>query len=747
MNDRSSFIGRLSPRVESAGVYVFAALLSAIILVSVMGLRREAVRMPFFYQGDTMFYHLLVKGMIDHGWFLTNPSLAAPQTLDLRDVPGTDNNFYLVLLKMIAFVKPMYPQVLNAFFLLGFPMVALSALFVLRRFGVSRPVALFASLLYTFLPFHFTRGQHHLFLSAYYFVPLMIMVVLWICRGELQPGRWRDPKLPGSIAICLLAAASGYYFAFFFCFFLMFAGAVAALRQKWMKPLLIPSLLVALIFSGVVANMLPSVTRFTEEGSVHFVRRLAGEADVYGLRIAQLLLPVRWHRIEALSDIKVDYNMRPLINENDDSSLGLIGAIGFIGLLWWLLFRKPEMKSLDAEGSHGLLNHLSLLNGAALLLGTIGGFGSLIAFFGLPQVRAYNRISIFIAFFALMAVALWIDRWYERFRRQRVSQLAFIAALGVVLTLGILDQVSPRFLPDYRRAEDEYMSDEVFVKRIEASMRDGAMIFQLPIVSFPENPRVHKMNDYDLGRGYLHSRKLRWSYGTVKGREDDVWLRRIAGKPTEQMVETIAWAGFNGIYIDRFGYQDNDRARLEAELSNFLSVSPIVSPNDRQIFFDLTAYRQKLEEKFTAEERAAKREAALQPILAVWQEGFSDLEYDQDGRSWYWCAEEGTMRLINRGSQPREVKLEMIVAADNGGTVEMQSAFFSEQLKVDWKGQPFTRTFTLPPGEHEVNFSSDAQPILPLNDFRELVFRVINFEMVPVQAAVEEKKAQAAGAR
>ncbi|HKE05193.1 MAG TPA: hypothetical protein VKE91_14130, partial [Blastocatellia bacterium] len=581
-----------------------------------------------------------------------------------------------------------------------------------------------------------------------YFIPPVVMVALWICRGELftaserpdekpnekmgaKTGRlraiWRNPKFIFSLILCLLIGSVGYYYAFFSCFFLLGAGTLAALRGKDARALLAPAFLVALIFAVTVVNLLPSVTRFSDQGGVHFVRRMAGEADVYGLRIAQLILPVRWHRVEWLSEMKVDYNMRPFINENDDASLGVIGSLGFLGLLWWLFFRKPEVRRLSAEGVNGLYNHLSLLTGAALLLGTIGGFGSLVAFFGLPQIRAYNRLSIFIAFFALLAVALWLDGYsWWRLNSQR-RRMVFHSALGLILILAMLDQISPAFRPQHQRLTDEYMSDEVFVKKVESAMTPGAMIFQLPVMSFPENPKIHKMNDYDQARPYLHSRRLRWSYGSIKGRENDVWLRDVAAKPGQEMIEALAWAGFSGVYIDRFGYKDNG-AKIESELSNTLSASPIVSPNERQSFFDLTGYQLRLKEKYPREQWAAKREEALQPVIAVWQSGFSDLESGQ-GMTWRWCGANGVMKLINRTSRDQMVKLDMTLSADNTGVARMESRFFNEQMKIDWKGQPFTKTFTLPPGEHAINFSSDSRRVLPPNDFRELVFRVRNFRV------------------
>jgi phosphoglycerol transferase len=219
----------------------------------------------------------------------------------------------------------------------------------------------------------------------------------------------------------------------------------------------------------------------------------------------------------------------------------------------------------------------------------------------------------------------------------------------------------------------------------------------------------------------------------------------VAAKPAREMIETLAWAGFSGVYIDRFGYADGG-AKIESELSGALYTTPIISPNQRQAFFDLTAYQQKLKEQLPQEQWAAKREAALQPVIAVWQKGFSDMEFGQD-RSWRWCGAKGAMKLINRTSRDQQVKMDMILAAENGGTVRVESKFFNEKAKVDWKGQPFSKTFALPPGEHAIDFSCDARRALPPNDFRELVFSVVNFEVTLAQTSTEEKKSQAATGR
>ena len=54
-----------------------------------------------------------------------------------------------------------------------------------------------------------------------------------------------------------------------------------------------------------------------------------------------------------------------------------------------------------------------MLNATALLYGTVGGFGTIFALFVSPQLRSLNRISVFIAFLSLAAVAACLDRWWR----------------------------------------------------------------------------------------------------------------------------------------------------------------------------------------------------------------------------------------------------------------------------------------------------------------------------------------------
>jgi phosphoglycerol transferase len=158
--------------------------------------------------------------------------------------------------------------------------------------------------------------------------------------------------------------------------------------------------------------------------------------------------------------------------------------------------------------------------------------------------------------------------------------------VAAVLTIGLLDQTRRGSVPDYERVKTEYLSDRRFFTQVEDSLPEGAMVFQLPYVPFPENPTMHRMLDYDHFRGFLHSRSLRWSYGAFKGREGDAWQRAVAALPPQQLVQKLCESRFAGIHVDRYAYPDNG-AELEGHLSCILGPPRVVSPNQRFVFFNL----------------------------------------------------------------------------------------------------------------------------------------------------------------
>lgn len=91
------------------------------------------------------------------------------------------------------------------------------------------------------------------------------------------------------------------------------------------------------------------------------------------------------------------------------------------------------------------------------------------------------------------------------------------------------------------------------------------MVFQLPILGFPEVVPPHGMADYEHFRPYLHTSTLRFSYGGPKSRSRLRWQRELESAPTKEVVKRLEAAGFDALYINRRGFEDGGD-RLTAEL-------------------------------------------------------------------------------------------------------------------------------------------------------------------------------------
>jgi phosphoglycerol transferase len=575
---------------KSICAYGSAAAISISAAFFLLELWKADLRVPFDYDGDSLLYSLMIKSTLDHGWFWTNPSVGAPGALLLYDFPASaHDSFHLLVIKLMSVFTSDWALLTNLYFLLGFPLTALSAMAVSRHFGIGRRTAIVGSVLYAFLPGRLLKGETHVFMDVFYQVPLAILVVLWVC-GDRPPllqanatGKrsialtLRDTRSYVALAICALSASTSLYYAFFTACLLLAGGAWASIERRTLRNLVSGALLAFAIGVGLAVNALPSIVYTARHGpNLEVAHRKPIEAEYYGLKITQLLLPADGHRIPAFERLKREYNSTaPLVNENRFASLGLIGSAGFLALLGFAVTGRRTRHAPEQW-----LRPLGVLNLIAVLLGTIGGLGALMALIVTPQIRSYCRISVLIGFLSLFAVMILL----ECVRRPRPVLTSIL--LPMLLLLGLFDQVTPLAVRDYAATKSEYASDADLVRRIEAALPNRAAILELPFMPFPETAPVHRMSGYAPVRFYLHSRTLRWSYPAMRGR-GRVGASEAAALEPSTIAGVLKSVGFGGILIDRHGYVDGGGA-IESAFSETLNSVPIVSNNGRVSFFDLT---------------------------------------------------------------------------------------------------------------------------------------------------------------
>ena len=591
---------RSTQRTLLAGLaaYAAAAAASSALAARLLKLWHADLSVPMNDYRDALFHQLWTKGVIEHGWYLTNPRLGAPGVLEMHDFPLAES-LHFAMLKLLGLVAPNFGVAFNLYFLLGFPLAAVTCLFALRRFQVSYPSACAASVLYSLTHYHFFRGEEHLFLASYYIVPLSVMVALWVYLGRLAFPLTKAPfgqspaehaagkkRFWAAAAIALLQASGGVYYAFFACYLLLVAGGASAIGQHKLRPLVLAAAIIALTVLGGAANMAPNLIYRLKHGpNPEVAHRPLADAEIHSLKIGQMVLPAPQHRLKKWAGARRKYDALPLSDgEKQGAALGVIGAAGFL----FLLAALARPRGTNGEGK--LIDGLAMLNVFSLLLAVNGGFGTVVALLVSPQIRAYNRISIYIAMFGLFAAAIVCDRclaWAARTGRRRWP---LYAALAAATMLGVVDQAGRGRVPDYAGLKARFTNDREFVAAIESQLAPGDMVFQLPYFPFPEYPPVFGVECYDQARPYLHSRALHWSYGAMKGRETDLWQRAVQGKPPAELLAALEAKGFRGIYIDRRGYFDR-AAGLEAELASLLGAKPMVSGDEQMAFFKLDRIR------------------------------------------------------------------------------------------------------------------------------------------------------------
>ncbi len=694
---------------------------SSVLAIIVLRLWRGDLSVPLSYSGDSNYQLMLVKGVIANGWWYTNHALGAPFGQELYDFAVGGDHLHLALIKLLTLFSSNAALVTNLYFLVSFPLSALTAALVMRWAGVSSPVAFIASVLYALTPYHFLRGENHAFLAADFAVPLAAYLVLGVSSGRplfakrtRQTPRWLR-YLSGrslvTVLSCVAVASTGtFYYGTFALILLLAATALGAAVRRSRRTLVTGAVVMGLIVASLTINLAPSLLYQVRHGSDIVVNyRPPRNSSRGGFTFGQLVLPINRHRVASLAALKRRYQFTASTspgNESFDSSLGAVGTVGFIWLLWVAL--ATCVGGGRRLGRYERYRDAAAATVVAFLVGTLGGASVLVTYLITSQFREWNRISIFIAFFSMLAVGLLLDDLRRVLGGGGARRLLFAALLATVLAVGVFDQTSNSYVPNYRALSRNWSTDATFVKAIERRLPPGAIVFQLPYIAFPE---AGPPENYDLVKGYLHSERLRWTFGAMKGRPAD-WEQKLVEQPAPLVIPAIAAAGADGIWVDRHGYRDSGRG-VDAQLRRVLRAAPLTSRDSRLLFFDLRPYAMRLRRVFTNDQLAALRTYTLTPprieaISGVWP---GEDVSAHGRRSWRFSSQHGSVNLVNPTASAQRVTLTAKLVS---GQRQPSTTFVrypdgsSVRLRVSSAGTLIGHTMILRPGRNVLQIDTSA---------------------------------------
>jgi hypothetical protein len=690
------------PWVVREGPALLAACAAAL-LIGAIGLQlwnAPSLTVPWAYDQDALSLLKAFKGIHDHGWIWSDPSLGAPHGLDYYDFGslGPDNLHWAIAWVITRFTGD--PGVVyNLFLLLTFPLTAASGYLALRWLDVQRGAACAVAIVFAVVPYHFFRGLNgHLLLADYAVIPLgVFLAVSVILRRPLFAGGWRSATTIRTLVICVLIACSGIYYAAFIVILLAVAVVAARLERDDSNATLFNGMgALAAIVVVLVLNLLPTVLYHRAHGANDLTgQRDADESLKFGLSLIEQVLPMPNHRFGPFSRLADEYwGIVPLDSEGDPwggtlSVLGLLLLAGSIcvALVGGIAGRLLTDRRLRATALIGL---------AAALLGATGAGGALIAFVLNPSLRAWNRISIVIVFCALVAVAIALEAIGRRLRHRAG---AYAAVLVAVVVFAAWDQTNSASHPDYTKLKSDWTADARFVSGITRTIGDRGMVYQLPYMEFPETAPVNGMGDYQPLRGPLHAPgTMRWSYGAMKGRPADFQVAAdLLPLPTQ--LRAAALAGFDGVWLDRAGYLSGGTREVR-ELEQTTGVPLQRSATGALVFADLRPLRRALMATRTPADQAAVTAALLQPLGVGYGENISRAATDAKGNTSRGLQGNGTVQLDNPQQVPRTVRFTVTPSADVALTLDGQS------LGTLTARDPGDVAFTVQPGQHVLGLSA-----------------------------------------
>ncbi len=565
--------------------------------------------------------------------------LGAPFGADWNGYPTPDKLLMLVLGGLARFIGLFAAA--NVGMILTQVTAALSFYLVARWLRCRWEWAWAGALLFAFSYPTFHRGLAHFSVAITWTVPLGVLAAGLVARSRRLD--WRSAGGLVCLGTAVALGVSTPYNLLFWLQLMTWAVVAQWYGARRRDNLRLGLAAMALAVAAFVAVNLEFWIHTQEPAGLPLVTRNYAGTEIYALKPMELFIPPVFHRWEAFAFLGHRYVRWSLWR--GEVFLPYLGIFGIAGLLW--LAAVAARRIFARQPLPGPF----LAIGWLVAYAAVGGLTNVVALFGGVQIfRATNRVVPFIAGLVLIFLVTRLSRLTRRWP----SGLRLGAALGVA-AVGLLDQIPrPDSAAERQATAADARADLQLGRELEAVLPPGAMVFQLPVMGFPEVAPPYGLSDYELFRPYLTTRTLRFSYGAAKFRARSQWQGEVAKLPAPALVARLEAGGFAALEINRKGYADR--------------AEPIL----REL--EAMGYTRRLED--AGENRVV---VLLRPATAPswplagtltlgqgWQSGLED--------GVRWATGDGVFSYFNPCAHPLEVELELTLVAPAAGEVALELA-------------------------------------------------------------------------
>ena len=590
------------------------------------------------------------------------------------------------------------PEAYNVSILIAHLLAGLSFYLAARYLGASRAPAVFCAVSFSMTRYLFARDTVHINLAYCWHVPWTWVATNWFWqRRPLTRSAWS-----GMLLLCALCAWQNPYYWFFWLVMLVPCWLIPLFQRQWraaVAPLLVTGISTFFVFLGQFDSLLGWIAY----GKGHPFIRTVNEIQLYSPRLPEYFLPNghHWVRFDEWAYLNYYIPMFRDGGEKDSSYLGFLGMAAFLYVVTTGVVRLLRRQSVPFVFGMGAWLGVVMASGGLTMLA--GSMGFLL-------FRCTGRISIVLQTGLLLFLALRLTRW-KSFEGKRALLLV------PLLIFNAWDCVPP-YIEDRGEAARYVENHRSTLKYLEDRLSSHSMVFQWPIMEYPESHRIGKAWNYEPLMAYLYSKDLRFSYGNCRNRPESQWQYHLVGKEPEAFPKELQKYGFSALWL-------YSQALEPAELDAWKKWRrpDFVSPDgDLWIYLLTPAPRPVLPE--------------LEPCRVLSQAFYGEEADPKMGLQWRWVWGRARIDLLLPKACRYRYRFGLsAIGSERNFEIRVDGKLFRRvsvpaqygvyrQVEFDlsqWKA-----------GEHRLELIPDGSALPPLKDGRRLTFQFLNEALEPL---------------
>mgnify|MGYP000555742522 CR=1 FL=1 len=424
---------------------------------------------------------------------------------------------------------------------------------------------------YTYHTFH--RGLAHFSLIFTWTIPVGLLAVWLIARSQRL--EWRRPGAIVCLGAGVALGSANPYNLFFWLQLIGWALILQSLGDRRKPNLQIGVATIGIALAAFLIVHAEAWLYTDNPDALPLLTRNYSGTEIYALKAVEMVIPPPFHRWDWLAFFGHRYLRWS--EWRGEAFLPYLGLVGIAGAIWLAV---TTVRSIVQRRP---LPGQTLSIGWILAYASLGGVTNFLALFaGFQIFRATNRAAIFISAIVLFFLAVRLSHATKNWPGWlRLSAAMLVAGIGVFEQLPGSD--SRTEMATIARAVE---ADAAFGQALEAQLPTGAMVFQLPVLGFPEIVPPYQLTDYEHFRPYLVTDQLRFSYGGPKYRARGRWQRDLEGMSLDTLIPALESHGFAALYLNRKGFKDGAEQLLE-DLKKLGYHARIQSENGQQIAIPL----------------------------------------------------------------------------------------------------------------------------------------------------------------